>query len=894
MKMSRIWSFIEDNSDFFKKMSKKEEINIDFKKHTYTIGDRWMIDPFFMILYIFRRKFEVSGPSSIHEFTRMNKIAYKSNIKFPFGKREYDDYVNKDTSNQRVLYTLEESIGARDNRFVIPTKEHATASFKNVSDTIENVLSGMFMYEQKEARYYIDLYDRVAGFEIFLDNGSIFIPAKDSNIERPTLYEDRLRGIDLSSRVEIFDMDMVSSVELTRGRVFVSSDAPESVSNIAKYFRTFDISSDNSSFIFRITESLYLNTNDEISVTVGSVTAVEYAASEVIRIHLNNKNTSIPYIVDIVKCLSGVPEIEKEVFINIISSDIDRETLAIIRPYLAGNNDNHESRMLKIINSTNIELCARVIRLNGESSSIVFYNKKMKYFKEFSIDRQGMVNDFIPDIGGFRYISTYCDIDRDKIPQGYSSVDAYVTSIISRIIHREFSSLPLLGGYRSSGVHYINNTPIFGHSDGVMGLNGKHSIDGILIESSPVSIGVPKIKPSKKQIVSSMDTVVDACKGFIVSDYSEYKYFAIMIMSSVVTPLLSKSNKFVATIVGANKYIESGLEYRVFRGVFSNARMVNTDSEYVIKKIVDGSSSILVTDDNKNTKKILRVLARERLGSEHLTRLRGSDMIKKTVNTSPILMFAKKELIIDDAVVFNFRPRVSSISDSRLYSYSDESGNISSFIFSNLKRIHVLENKFVSAAKEKVKSNNIIDKNSYIDFFEKILPAMCLVEVSGYMSGKQFHDDMMSIFFTTRRIRKSLKIDRLVLELNDGKNKVEDKVFDSILRSSQYGDMVFVDKIFHRSYIDNEDSDMFVFIFDIVKLYELSRSDIDISFVEFLEAAKQSDGYIGYENAIRNWKMGYDKNISVYGAYKEYFGEEKKNRDNFCAIRMQKKSILSI
>lgn len=891
MNMDDIWSFIEEKADFFKKISKRDDVVIDFDNHIYTIDERWFIDPFYLILFIFRKKFEESGPSSDYEFTRMSKVAYKHGVKFPFGKKEYDNYIASEVSNQGVLYVLEEHLRAENNKFIIPTKEYAESTFKNVSNVIEDILSGIFMYENREARYYIDLYDRLAGFEIFLDNGSIFIPSKDRGIKRPTLFEDRLRSVDTSSKIEIYDMSLLSDDMLSEGRVFVSSEAPESVSNISKYFRTFDIVSEDNFYPLRILESLYTYATNEISITINGELAIDFVINYVISAYLKNKVSSIPYIVDIVKCISVMPTVDKDIFINGLKADIPSDIISVLNPYLDGNTDSHESKILKMIGSANIELCARVIRGNGDSSSIVFYNKQMKYFKEFTIDKQGIINDFIPDLGGFRFISNYCDIDRDKVPQGYSNIDTYIASLVSRVIHREFGSLPLLSGSRSSGVHFINNTPIFGHSDGVYGLNGKHSIDGILIEDSPIEIKIPKRKATKKQAALSIGEIVEASKGFITSDSEEYKYFAIMIASSLIIPLLRKSNKFVATIVGADRYIEDGLKYKLFKGVFRNSRIINTDSDFVIKKIVDGSSSILVTEYNKSIKNTITVIARERLGSEHLTRLRGSDMIRKTVNTSPLLLFTDKEIIIDDSVIFNFRPRVSNVSDSRLYSYEDESGTIASYVFANMKKLLSLEEYYIDKAKKIVKSSKIVDKNSYIDFFEKILPAMCLVEITGYMKGIRFHDDMMSIFFNTSRIRKSIKIDKMILGLTDGQNKVEDKVFDHMLRSNQAGDLVFVDKILHRSNIELDNSDTFVFIFNTVEVFEAIRKDVDISYIEFLEALSASDGYINYDNGIRNWKMLNDKNATVFRMYKEYFNGPK---DNFGAIRMQKKAILSI
>jgi hypothetical protein len=84
---------------------------------------------------------------------------------------------------------------------------------------------------------------------------------------------------------------------------------------------------------------------------------------------------------------------------------------------------------------------------------------------------------------------------------------------------------------------------------------------------------------------------------------------------------------------------------------------------------------------------------------------------------------------------------------------------------------------------------------------------------------------------------------------------------------------------------------MFLFIFDIRKVYNAIKKDIDISFVEFYEHVRQSDGYINYDNGMRNWRIGSDKNMSAYAAYKEYIGGSK---DDFCALKMSKNSIFSI
>lgn len=889
MDFDEIWDFIQENSVFFIKMSKKEEIEIDFDNRIYWIDGKWRADPFHAMMTVFRNRFMELGPSSDHEFTRMSKMASNHGIKLPITRKEYDEYIEFETKNQTVLYALEELMGAENYKFIIPSKEHANQNFRNSSLIIEQVLSDIFVYEGRIARYYVDIYDRLAGFEVFLENGSIFVPARFFSVDRCALYEDKLRDIDISEEVHIYEIDAVDGLHHSNS-VFLSPDSTDSISNVAKYFRSFNISSDDYKFIFETVSSLKKIAKDPISITIDYVMFVEYYIEKTVSLYSDSKNSSVPYIIDIAKYVSCFSNVEKDMYLAGISSDIPDDIIDMMKPYIEGDDDTHEAKIAALIDDENIELCARTVKINGESSSIIFYNKRMKYFKEFNIDRTGIVNEFIPDIGGYRYISKYCGIDRGKAPTGHSSVDNYIVSLVTKVIHREFSTLPVFRGSRSSGAHYIGEVPVFATRDTVFGANGKHAVDGIIFDDVDIDVHIPKIKPTKRQVKQSIQNIVDASAGFVTSEKNEYEYFALMIASSVVLPFVHRANKFVATIVGANNYIEDGMKYRIFSGVMKNSRVINTDSDYVVKKIVDGSSSILVTNMKKSLSKVLEITAKERFGSIHSSRIKASENIKTTINTSPLFVFTDKEWLIDDAVIFNFYPRAINSPDSRLYDFNDESGIIAHYMIKNIKKIQQAEEKFIKYAKKVIRTDRVVDKNSYIDFFEKILPAMCLCEVSGFKDGIDFHNDMMSIFFNTSRIKKSIKIDKIILSIRDNGNLVEDKVMDSTLRMSQQGDTVYVDKAFHKAYVDNDDTDMFVFVFDTTKVYKLIKKEIDMSYVDFMEVLLAYDGFMNYDNAVRNWRLGSDKKKTVYSAYKDFIGETK---DNFGAIRISRSSIMS-
>ncbi len=169
MKIVELWHFIRENDAFFRKLTLDSDIIIDFKNEMFSIGDGMYADPFMLITKSFRTKFNKSGPSKDHEFTRMNKLLYPTGTKLPMARKEYDEYINFEEKNQLILYVIEEHMGAKNNTFTIPTKEYANKLYKNVSDNIEKVLSDMFIYSGRVARYYVDIYDRLSGFEVYLN-----------------------------------------------------------------------------------------------------------------------------------------------------------------------------------------------------------------------------------------------------------------------------------------------------------------------------------------------------------------------------------------------------------------------------------------------------------------------------------------------------------------------------------------------------------------------------------------------------------------------------------------------------------------------------------------------------------------------------------------------------
>jgi len=890
MKIEDFWSFLRENSDFFSKMATFSSIKIDFKRGIYYIDDGWMADPFFLILRLFRDKFNELGPSNDQEFTRIQKMLNASRIKTPFGKKEYDSYVNVETRNQTLLNLLEVTLGANDGKFMIPTKEYSNQKFKDISNDMENVFSGLFIYEHREARYYVDIYDRLTGFEVFLDNGTIYIPVRFEGIHRSAFKEDSLRKVDIEGEVSISDMSFTLSLE-DRDAVYIPEEYTDSIINVARYFRVFDIVNEDDQFILNTAESIYKYAYDDPSIKANGVLFTSYLADLMISKYTESGSSSIAALIDIARVASAMTKVHKSVLIDNISKDISGEVIELVKPYIDGSDDNHVAKISELTIKSNLEFCSRVIRLNGDPSSIRFFNKKMKYYKDFNVDRNGVLNDLIPELGGFRYIASFCNISSDNVPAGYTSVDSFIIYAILKVVQSEFGSLPVFDRFYGDGIHSIFDKIVFNSSDGVHGLDGKHGYNGVLLQPADIDVKIPKLRATKQSTESAISEIVDAFSGFVSGSEDRDMLAAVLTASSLVVPILKNANKPVMAIYGCGPYTMDGAKKKIFNGVFKNAHVVNTDSDFVIKNIADGSSCMLVTTMNKSINKVLNKLATERFGSETISRFKNTDNVVKTTNTAPILVFTEEMWLIDESIVFNFPARASSEAGSFLYEDDDVSGTIASFVMSNEKKLLSLEEKFVAKVKKELKKKKMTSKHPYVDFFEKILASMCLVEATGFMDGWEFHDKMHSVYFNDDNIRYSVNFEKLILSIQNGSSKVEDKLHDQNLRMNQNGDSVAVDKVFHMSYLEKEESDVYVLLFDKRVVYKALKADLNIGYVEFVQAIEALKSYINIENAMRNYRLGSDKTKTIYNWYLELFDGVK---DDFGCIKINKKSFYGL
>ncbi len=883
---SELWSFLRENRDFFDKMAYQAEIRIDYDREKFYRGDSWNADPFYLTLTLFRKKFESSPPSSDNEFTRINKILYPNNIKMPFGKKEYDEYINYDNVNQRILSTIESVLGARDGKFIIPTKEYSSSMFKNLSTDMENMLSGLFIYEGCEARYYVDIYDRLTGFEVFLETGTMFIPVRFTEIPRSAFNEDTLTTVDEKEVIVVADIQY-DNIDCYRNIVFVPEEFTDSIHNVVKYFNSFDIIGDDD-FVIPMIESISKLSGSEPIIMVGGQLVTTYISNAISSLYDEHGASAVAQMIDIARVASGMNKVNRGIIIDSISTSISGDIVELLKPYINGSNDDYIVKISELINNKDIEFVARIVRLNGDSSSIRFYNKKMRYYKDFNVDKNGIVNELIPEIGGIRFISSYCSLSEDNIPSGFKTIESFIIYAILKVVHSEFGNLPLFDRFYGSGIHKIGEKVVFNSKNGIYGLKGRHSFDGVLFNASDVDVSLPKTRPTKASASSAISEIVDKFKGFIASVEDRHKLIGVMVASSAVLPLTERGNKFNIAVYGAGLYTRDGMKERIFRGCFRNANVINTDSEFVIKNIVDGSTSPLVIDLNKTTEKTLKKIAQERFGAITVSRFRNTDSTVKSINTSPVFVFSEEPWVIDESFVFNFPARIGSEAGSFLYDTDDISYIIVQYAMNNLKKIRSAEDKFILKVRKKLKTENINSRHPYIDFFEKILPAMCLVEITGYMDGWEFHDRMYKAFFNDKTIHSVMNIERLLLSIENGSSKVEDKLFDDKLRMNQNGDMIAVDKIYHMSYVDKDNTDNYVLLFKKREVYDKIKEDIGMTFVDFSMLIDGLKSAILLDNAMRNYRMGHDKDKTIYHWYNELFGHDK---DNFAAIKINKKAF---
>jgi hypothetical protein len=857
------------------------KVRIDFENELFFIKNRWFADPFYLLLKLFRDKFAELGPSADGEFNRINKILHSAGIKIPISKKDYDFLIDYDVKNQTILDILEGQLGAKNGAFVVPSKEYANNMFRNASVDLERMTGGLFVYEGREARAYVDIYDRLTGFEVILDNSTIFVPVKISEISRSAFNEHNLRNIKPNSVVKILEITDTSPIE--DGVVFAPSDSFGCLPNVAKYFSAFEIYSNDDFFIMNIVKELY-GYNSDFSILVNDESAIKYISNMAVGLYTKEKSSAIPQLVDIARMVAKMNHINRAMFIDYITTDIPEDVMELLKPHINGGNDNVYERLYEFVVNGNIEFCARLVSITGDSSQIRFYNKRMMYFKDFTLDRGSVSNELIPELGGIRKIAEQCDISQSDIPSGFSSVESFIIHTTLRIVQGEFGRLPVFDRFYGDGIHKIGEKIIFNSKHDVYGLGGRRSYGGGLFKNADIDTSIPKNKPTKAHAEGYILKLKEYISGFIPSSGDRDLLFSILLASSIAMPVFKKANKPTLCVYGGGRYAEEGFKKRVFVDAFRASKVVSTDNELVIRNLVDGGTVPIVVPLRREIESSVISLAKERYGTETIVRARGFLMFSKYSNTSPFVMISDEPVIIEESIVFNFPFKTTVEAGVYLKNVDDLSGGIIGGIIRNTSHISKLEQNFIKKALSKLENKKQTHKSPYVDFFEKVLAGMCIAEAFGVMSGWEFHDAMHDVYFNDKYIRLNIDIKKIILDLYDNGVKVEDKLYEESMRGDIDGHITLVDKFINIINLKkNVPPENFLVIFSRREMYKAIKDDLNLSFLEFNKMLDNSKSSINWDNAIKNYRKIDDPSITPLAEFKKKWD---KTKEDFGAIRL--------
>jgi hypothetical protein len=277
-------------------------------------------------------------------------------------------------------------------------------------------------------------------------------------------------------------------------------------------------------------------------------------------------------------------------------------------------------------------------------------------------------------------------------------------------------------------------------------------------------------------------------------------------------------------------------------------------------------------------------LSRELVGTETIIKAKGPMMFYRYENTAPFILLSKDPIIIDESIVFNFPFKTTVEPGAHLKDHDDVSGTLATHIMGNYKKIQKLEESFVHGALIRVTNEKSIYKNPYVDFFEKIVAGMCVAELTGVMTGAEFQEFMYDMYFNDDNIRLNINLTKTILALEDGPGKVEDKIYNSAYRMNKHGDLVYVEMFDHKVNLEsNAEPTTYLLIFSKRQMYKRIKKDVDISFSAFHKLVDSMPNAISWDNAVKNYRMLDDLEVTPLAKFKEYFNDDK---TDFAALKV--------
>lgn len=893
MDFRHIWKFLKDEKEFFDTFKQYLDVPIDYNNSIYFVGLEWMADPMNLLLMLFRAKFTTMKPTQDTEYVRIKKVLDSRKLEPPFKKKEYDKYMQDFYTNQAVLYVMESSLGAKDNEFIIPSKKVANEKFKDSSQAIESIFESLYIYEGKAARYYVDIYDTITGFDVFLESGPIHVRVSGTNAS--CFNEENTRKIKIDDDIEIYSIDTnIQNVAEKNNSIFVDTEAEFSLNNIINKFSSFKINSNNEYFISDVAKWITSNMKTGSIVSIKNRSLSEYISNSIISLSINKTPNSLRKMVDLSKLSSHLTKVERTSILEQISFDLSQDLLDMIVPYMEKEDKDVVRKISEMLDKSHIELTSKIIRLGKETGTIRAYNKIFNYYFDLSMSLSGISNSLIPELGGMRKIINLLSISSDDVPSNVTNLEVFIGSILLKVIHIEFSSLPIFNDFLKSGIHVIKDEVSINYTGGVYGNGGNNSVDGWCFEKSNMNISIPVKRPTKIDAIKSVELLKKSLSKFIKTSNKDVEFSALMMVSLMLVPLMRKGDgPSISFVADDDILIDSFSEY-IFNGIFRYAEPINTDSGYVIENMINKRGNPIVCKYSGAVTKSIDAAVKLKSSSEVISRFRSTEELTYRTNDGSIILLSRKKVSIKDTVVFNIPIYELSTGEFMIDRKSDESGVLASYFANSRNKIRVVEEKLLDDLRKRVKKGYKVKNHSYYHFFFQLLPSMVALEFLLGEDAWAFHDDIVVYKFGEENALNVKTARNIVLSSMAGKYSISELLNDEIRKSELastyevFFDIFMIDKIYHMAYLEKENSDLYVVAFSIKELFKKIGGDFEMTIDEFRNHIIEDSSYIKYDNACRNYRLGSNKEITITNAF---FAKKDIEKSDFAAIKINKNDI---
>jgi len=883
VKFNTIWSHILDNKPFYSHLSiiGNYRLDMDNQVHYDLDSSSWSADPVLFMVQCFRKyDITVGGTMAADEYLFIKNYLLKRNVAIPFSRSEYNEYVVSVARSNTILSALENGVFMADNKFVVPSQEVAKDMFGVAYEYVTTLSSDLFLYTGMDARCVVDIYDFVSGFEVYTGRGNVFIPMYGT-IESSAYVRSGIRSVSTDDTIKIFE-DSSSMLPSGDGFISVPMESMCSVSKVSKYFSSFTIDSDKFDFILGVSSEISKG-RDTVSIVVNSSMPIsEYMFLEIMRVSEDGDSLTYSTMFKSMLKMSSLAPVDKEMIVSMLIDAGKEKSLQSIITALRVSPDRLSPKIRDMVLDSNIVLVSRQSVTGGDGGSIKIFNKVGKYFKDIPMESKLLVKHIIPELGGFAFIERYCDITIENIPKRFKTIEAFISSSVVSVVHEMYQNTQTYKNTVGIGSHYIGGTAVFNAGNEVYGLSDMRSIDGTVLEYKDIDFQIPSTKPTLREVGEYIEMVKESVGAMFSSADGQSDALSILLVSTLVSPLLTSSSRVVINMTSSSPYREAEIKSKIFRGVYRAVSIINIASADKYSTIGGKDTIPSVFSIRKKDKTIflrtirIRDIEESVLGSLSL----GGGSV---VNPSPLFMFTDDEIDFEDLVMFKFKIN-DNMNHDRVVIPNDVSPFLISYVIKTANVFRRIEEDMLKIRDDRVSGMPMYLIDEYMEFFSKVVAGMVLCSHSptGY-TPLEFHDILFKMNFADRSMSEKINMKELILEIPLSKGKVVDKILDSKYRMDEVDNKTaFVDKAFHIKYVDRDNTRISVVMFNKRVLYEYIARVTNLSYVEFVARLEKTKGYLDRVAALKSYRIGRDKSMSVMKKFVEIHGN---NRDEFGAMR---------